>query len=585
MFLTKKLQNSSFKEVISLENTFPDSFTGNGLTDIFLPDFDNQRITVLMNLNLELLNSIRKNISGSFPAGSIRYTNTLIFPEITYLDENIIFKITQESFLKNYNVDDPTDENIIRNNNIEIVNDAPEEASEINVLVSAVFKSVDEDGSGEIDLSKSIVMVPVDNKNFYLTETKPLVGDIISPLRINNYTNTISLFSNANKNKKLLKTADFGKLVYIKSNEVANSDNYGYSVAKFENFVAVGIPRKEFVDEDGNVISNVGAVSLINLETKTEEIIFPSNKSAASAFGTSIDMNDKYIVTGAPTSNGADGSVFIYKLDTKEKITLVPTDIIVDNQFGYDVKLSDNILIVGAPAKNNKVYLYDLTSPDNNYNEVIITPSDGLTTGWFGCSVDVYENMVLIGAYRSEGDYGSMYLYDLSNSDDNYQEIQIKASDGENDDYFGRHVCINSKYVIGSAYGADEISSATGSVYGYDRTNDLKEFKILPENIGEYGSDYFGSSLSLNKFNNKLAIGTKLSDLSGYTDNGDVYIFDLDSDSETNYNQLYIKPPIKESTIYFGSALSFYKNELAIGEYCNNDIENDSGAIYIYKDN
>jgi len=79
MFLTKKLQNSSFKEVISLENTFPDSFTGNGLTDIFLPDFDNQRITVLMNLNLELLNSIRKNISGSFDSNPLEMEVAFIF--------------------------------------------------------------------------------------------------------------------------------------------------------------------------------------------------------------------------------------------------------------------------------------------------------------------------------------------------------------------------------------------------------------------------------------------------------------------------------------------------------------------------
>ena len=430
MQLNKTIQTNAFLKNDPFSSTFPDSFVGAGLKDIYLPDFTNQRISVIVSLNGTEMVNITKKSSGVMATGSLRYLNALIMPSVTISETSeIVYSITKDSFVNNYNVDDPMDSGIIKQGDLDITIDGRTDAPELNYLVTGVFTVIGTAGNMTLDINKPFSIIPIDNNEIFLKFRTPDTGDTLSAIKFNNYTNNINLFSTSKKEENpIIRKTQFQDCLKIQASDVQAGDYFGYAVIKGEKYTIVG------------------------------------------AYGEDTTTNDA-------------GSVYIYNTEKDLEIKIQASDAQTKDYFGYAVSVYNNTLVVGAYGEDTtandagSVYIYDLTNFDVDSikaSEIKIQASDVQYKDYFGHAVSVYNNTLVVGAYGEDttaNDAGSVYIYDLTNFDvDSIKasEIKIHASDAQTRDYFGYAVSVYNNTLVVGAYGEDTTANDAGSVYIYD---------------------------------------------------------------------------------------------------------------------
>jgi hypothetical protein len=171
----------------------------------------------------------------------------------------------------------------------------------------------------------------------------------------------------------------------------------------------------------------------------------PGNIEVAS-FGNSVDIDNNYIVVGAPYANNVaslGGAAYTYKLNAgvwTYHNTLTNASIQANANFGYAVAISDSFIVVGSPGSiiGLGAYTFKLNGSGNwdsknqllsVYNSLVYDISSGAPTNtntvfinWyyrkFGASVDIksYRNagtdgesrlFIAVGAPESFFDYGN----------------------------------------------------------------------------------------------------------------------------------------------------------------------------------
>lgn len=263
----------------------------------------------------------------------------------------------------------------------------------------------------------------------------------------------------------------------IAASDGEHQDNFGYSIALFENTLAVGAPK----DDDKS--PNSGAVYLYDLAKNNEETKLTASDAAShSHFGNSLALSETTIAIGAYEANSKKkecGAVYLYNLadrNTETKITA--SDGERHDYFGYSVALSKSTLAVGAPEDDDKgpnsgaVYLYKLSK---GYSETKITAPDGTSYEDFGLSVSLTVNTLAVGAPEDNDkgkDSGAVYLFNLAKG---ILESKIIASDANIEDFFGKNIALSGKKLSVGAY-----KKNSGAVYFYDLGNSAKETKITP---------------------------------------------------------------------------------------------------------
>ena len=130
----------------------------------------------------------------------------------------------------------------------------------------------------------------------------------------------------------------------------------------------------------------------------------------------------------------------------------------------------------------------------------------------------------LIGALIDDDngvDSGSAYVFTRSGTTWN-QQAKLLASDGAEDDWFGRSVCLFGDVALIGAAGDDDNGENSGSVYVFTRTGTTwaQQQKLLASDAA--GDDFFGVAVSLN--NDTALIGAYLDDDNG-VDSGVSYVF------------------------------------------------------------
>lgn len=191
-----------------------------------------------------------------------------------------------------------------------------------------------------------------------------------------------------------------------------------------------------------------------------------------------------------------------------------------NDYFGNSISVSDNeILVIGEPGAN-KVYVYDLNTPANNftinsamleYGKKIDLSSDA---NYLAISSQLAEKVEVRQAVRD--DNGIIIRYDLVGS-----EIQKSTSNGNS---FGRQIQISDngkKLVVGSP-SQDNLS---GAIYiytyvdgsGWSLTQSIKNPEFPSQS-------YFGGQIEMDKNGNFLIVGAT----SGLS-NGEVYLFSYNS--------------------------------------------------------
>ncbi|XMB65955.1 DUF5011 domain-containing protein [Mycoplasmatota bacterium zrk1] len=299
------------------------------------------------------------------------------------------------------------------------------------------------------------------------------------------------------------------------------SDYFGGEVSVFGNYVVVGASS----DDDNGSYS--GSIYVYKLDDLTyERKIIASDGTTYNYFGYSVSIFGNYIVVGAyhDDGNGLDsGSVYVYKVDdlTYER-KIIASDGATEDEFGSSVSTTGNYIVVGAVGDDDNgslsgsVYVYRLDDPTY---ERKITSSDGATNDVFGYDVSISGNYVVVGAYKDVVDgveSGSIYVYKL---DDPTYERKITASDGAESDYFGWSVSVSGDYIAVGSLLDDDNGSMSGAMYVYKLDDITYERKVTASD--GVNDDQFGKSVAVS--GNKIIVGARTND--NGSNSGSVYVY------------------------------------------------------------
>ena len=265
--------------------------------------------------------------------------------------------------------------------------------------------------------------------------------------------------------------------VKLTASDGAAGDLFGYSVAISGDYAVVGARS----DDDAGSISGSAYIFKHDGTEWTEQAkITASDGAADDWFGHSVAISGDYVVVGAYGTDDAglsSGSAYIFKRNGTEwteqaKITAI--DGATGDLFGHSVATSGDYVVVGthgdndAGSRSGSAYIFKRNGTAWT-EEAKITASDGAAGDWFGHSVAISGDYAVVGAYKYEDtgyDSGSAYIFKRDGTAWT-EQAKITASDGAEDDLFGRSVAISGDYAVVGACYDDDAGSNSGSAYIY----------------------------------------------------------------------------------------------------------------------
>lgn len=126
-------------------------------------------------------------------------------------------------------------------------------------------------------------------------------------------------------------------------------------------------------------------------------------------------------------------------------------------------------------------------------------------------------------------DWGTPVSFSTKISYSNVNEqAKLLASNGVAGDRLGYSIAIDSSgnTVIVGAYAADPLGYLqAGAVYVFVRVTGTWSQQAILIADDKANNDYFGYSVAISNDGNKILVGAPMSNASGYTDGGGVFIF------------------------------------------------------------
>ena len=281
------------------------------------------------------------------------------------------------------------------------------------------------------------------------------------------------------------------------------------------------------------------------------------------------------------------------------KKLLIITMIALSSMHLFDVQANSSVLSQLPKAVQQRLYERLNNQEDDAITETKIKTSNPYEKDFFGFSVSIDGTTLVVGAQRgntysvNEDNEGSVYVYDL-NLDNNHPDFEreIRASDGEDSNHFGRSVAIDGTTLVVSASGGLYNS---GAVYVYDLNLDNNhpgfEHKITAsEGIS---NDKFGYTLALH--GTTLVVGAHFDDAIGST-SGSVYVYDLNLLEGNAYTPGTPAPEVYSpeferkitasdgaASDRFGESVAIDGTTLVVGAPGDDDNDNyQSGSVYVY---
>eukprot|EP00970_Alexandrium_tamarense_P007531 scaffold1409_cov149-Alexandrium_tamarense.AAC.4 len=326
-----------------------------------------------------------------------------------------------------------------------------------------------------------------------------------------------------------------------------------------------------------------------------QKMIRGCDGAASDYFGSPVAMSGTgHLVVGAPyhdDKGSSSGSVYLYKHNGNHWVfmqSLTASDGAADDRFGSAVAMSGTgHLVVGSYS--GAIYLFTLNSTSNTWgDEQKIVASDGAADDFFGRAVAMSGTGHLVVG-KSSDDYGTnagaVYLYTLNSTSNTWgDEQKIVSSDGAASDYFGRAVAMSGTghLVVGAPYDGDK-GPYSGSVYLYTLNSTSNTWGNEQKIVASDGaaSDYFGSAVAMSGTGH-LVVGAPYHDDKG-TNAGAVYLYTLNSTSNTWGNEQKIVASDGAAYDFFGSAFAMSgTGHLVVGKSSDGDKGTNAGAVYLY---
>ena len=253
-------------------------------------------------------------------------------------------------------------------------------------------------------------------------------------------------------------------------------------------------------------------ISLIIAELSGQnQKLIASDAEEFDKFGWSIDLDDNYLIVGAPTKadfGGNSGAAYIFRFNGSEWVEeakLTASDTLAYNEFGYSVSIEGDFAAVGARVNYTGVGAVYIFKRNGTVweEEIKINCPDCGTQGQalFGRAVSLKEDRVLIGAQQSTQslyEAGTAYIFKRENNNWILEETFIPA-DAAITAQFGWSVSLAGNYaIIGAVFDPLSFNNPMGAAYIYklDGNNWIFDAKLLPDTLAPYQN--FGFSVSIN---------------------------------------------------------------------------------------
>ncbi len=324
---------------------------------------------------------------------------------------------------------------------------------------------------------------------------------------------------------------DWALIKKLTASDGAAFNNFGTSVFIHKNEVAVSAPGNDdftgavyIFKKDQGGMDNWG-------ETKK---VIAHDGVEGDYFGNSIAMTDQYLLIGAygnDQNGNKSGAAYLFKkgeIEWNELKKLSAKSNSANDQFGVSVALDNDRAVIGADNDNGvgsiTIFAKAKGGMDNWGEQVQILASDRQRKARFGRSVAINGHYMAVGAPRTDGSSGTVYLFKESlGGTNNWGELKkMKAIDGDMNDQFGRHISLSENCLI---VGSEGHFMKAGAVYMY------KKEKGGMDNWGNTGKlmatdaepgDLFGSSVAI--FGQDVFVGAYKDDDMGSASGG-IYLF------------------------------------------------------------
>ncbi len=325
--------------------------------------------------------------------------------------------------------------------------------------------------------------------------------------------------------------------------------------------------------------------------------LVPADLANNDEFGFSLAINGDTLVVGVPTDDDVayiSGTAYVFERNVGGSNNwgfvkkLIASDSMEGDVFGNSVSISEdgNTIVVGARFEDNDgitnnsgaAYIFERNAGGSNqWGEVKkLTAADRANNDQFGWSVSISGDTVAVGANGDDGGKGSAYLFGRNEGGSNQwgQVKKVTASDGLVGDKFGDFLSLDQDTL---AIGALENASDQGAVYLFERSeggpNQWGQVKKVTASDG-VAADQFGNAVMISE--DKLVVGA-------FHKNGLVgaaYLFERNEGGPNQWGQIAkVTASDGVAVDQFGSSIMFRQETLVVGAFGD---DGGTGSVYVY---
>ncbi len=191
----------------------------------------------------------------------------------------------------------------------------------------------------------------------------------------------------------------------------------------------------------------------------------------------SLAMSSDTIVAGVPCDTlfgGCRGAVAVYGragCAWAQQQLLFATDGLANHRFGGAVSLAGDSVLIGAPGHGQNrgaAYVFVRSGITWSQQQTLVG-ADSVSGNFFGTAVSLQPDHALIGPLLHDHPgveplAGTAYVFTRSGTTWT-QRQEIRSSDGQNNDFFGRAVALSTDIMVVGAPNDDGPQLANGSAY------------------------------------------------------------------------------------------------------------------------
>lgn len=380
-----------------------------------------------------------------------------------------------------------------------------------------------------------------------------------------------------------------------------DGDSFGYRIAMDGNNALISA-----VESDASTGAAYFYERSASGRWRQTQVVIPPNQTG-SAFGRSVDLDQKLAAVGMTGFNNNTGSVHLFERSStgtwSAGAILKASDGEIADFMGMSVAASGNTVIAGAPGEDNP----DASRPDDRSGAAYIFTRGGAGLAWnsgqkllppsrvpvamFGQSVAIDGNVAVVGApgYTGEQDrrYGAAFVFTRSLTSTQWQLVAtLRSPQPEVNALFGNSVAIDNGTILVGAQGRDTSSTLrdTGAVHVFRRGNSASSWtfaQTLSASDGQ-ATDLFGYSMDLS--GDEAVIGS-FPNNSGTPEpgRGKVYRFTRNTQGTWSQTQI-IKPALgEEKTVGLGESVAVQPGTILVGASgAANSAQNETGSFFVF---